>query len=184
MASLLCFARMPRLRIVLSALLAAALVVAPGFALAQSNPEAPPEDPARYAPELQGYVPGAAALEGRIMAPCCWVQTIDIHGSEIASELRVEIRKRLRAGETADAIQASLVERYGPRILAVPPGSPLKSVATLLALGLVGAGAGALMMLKRWRGRTLALAGPAPKKLGNDAQLEARLDDELRALDD
>lgn len=175
---------MARSRIGLAAVLAAALVVTPGFALAQNDPEAPPEDPARYAPELQGYVPGAQALEGRIMAPCCWVQTIDIHGSEIASELRVEIRKRLRAGETSDAIEASLVQRYGPRILAVPPGSPLKSVATLLALGLVGAGAGALVMLKRWRGRTVALAAPAPKNAGNDAQLDARLDAELRALDD
>lgn len=175
---------MPRLRLVFSALLAAALVALPGLALAQSDPEAPPEDPARYAPEFQGYVPGAAALEGRIMAPCCWVQTIDIHGSEIANELRVEIRKRLRAGESADAIQASLVQRYGERILAVPPGSPLKSVATLLALGLVGAGAGALVMLKRWRGRTPAFAGPQPKHAGNDGQLDARLDAELRALDD
>jgi cytochrome c-type biogenesis protein CcmH len=173
-----------RTRTFFSAILAAALVVWPGFALAQNDPEAPPEDPARYAPELQGYVPGAAALEGRIMAPCCWMQTIDIHGSEIASELRMEIRKRLRAGETADAIQASLVQRYGPRILAVPPGSPLKSVATLLALGLAGAGAGALVMLKRWRGRALSPAGPTPKKLGDDAQLDARLDAELRALDD
>ncbi len=171
-------------RIALSILFAVALVFSPSFAVAQSDPEAPPEDPARYAPELQGYVPGAAALEGRIMAPCCWMQTIDIHGSEIANELRVEIRKRLRAGESADAIQASLVQRYGERILAVPPGSPLKSVATLLALGLMGAGAGALVMLKRWRGRSVSPAGPAPKKLGNDAQLDARLDAELRALDD
>jgi cytochrome c-type biogenesis protein CcmH len=176
---------MPRSRIrIFSALVAALLLLLPGWALAQSDPEAPPEDPARYAPELQGYVPGAAALEGRIMAPCCWMQTIDIHGSEIASELKVEIRKRLRAGETADAIQASLVQRYGPRILAVPPGSPLKSVATLLALGLVGAGAGALVMLKRWRGRARAHAAATPKRVGNDAQLDARLDAELRALDD
>ncbi|HTQ05894.1 MAG TPA: cytochrome c-type biogenesis protein CcmH [Polyangiaceae bacterium] len=171
-------------RIRFTAFVAAVLVFVPTLAFAQSDPEAPPEDPARYAPELQGYVPGAAALEGRIMAPCCWMQTIDIHGSEIANELRVEIRKRLRAGESADSIQASLVARYGERILAVPPGSPLKSVATLLALGLVGAGAGALVMLKRWRGRSLAPAGPAPVKLANDAQLDARLDAELRALDD
>jgi cytochrome c-type biogenesis protein CcmH len=171
-----------------SALVAAALVVLPSAALAQSDPEAPPDDAAKYAEELQGYVPGASALEGRIMAPCCWTQTIDIHGSEIANDLRREIRKRLRAGESADAIQASLVERYGERILAVPPGSPLKSFATLLALGMLGAGAGSLVMLKRWRRRSASAAAPAgagagAPKAGDDA-LDARLDAELRALDD
>src|ERR1051325_4864412 len=140
-------------------LLGAALSIAPAWALAQGDPEAPPEDPAKYAEELQGYVPGASALEGRIIAPCCWTQTIDIHGSEVSNDLRREIRKRLKAGETSEAIEASLVQRYGPRILAVPPGSPLKTVATLLALGMVGAGAAAFMMLRRWRGRRVAPAG-------------------------
>jgi cytochrome c-type biogenesis protein CcmH len=181
--AVLCSTRMARSQLVFSTLVAAALVVGPGLALAQGDPEAPPEDPQKYAEELQGYVPGAAALEGRIMAPCCWTQTIDIHGSEIANDLRREIRKRLHAGESADAIQASLVDRYGERILAVPPGSPLKSVATLLALAMVGAGAGSLVMLKRWRGRAVAPAGATVKK-GSDAQLDARLDAELRALDD
>ena len=166
----------------LAVMLAVVLAVLPSAALAQSDPEAPPEDPHKYAEELQGYVPGASALEGRIMAPCCWTQTIDIHGSEIANDLRREIRKRLRSGETSDAIEASLVGRYGEKILAVPPGSPLKTLATLLVLGMVGAGGGALLMLKRWRGRALAPAG-LPKGKPN-AQLDARLDAELRALDD
>jgi len=174
---------MSRSSIVFSALLAVVLALLPSVALAQDDPEAPPDDPQKYAEELQGYVPGASALEGRIMAPCCWTQTIDIHGSEIANDLRREIRKRLRSGESSDAIQASLVSRYGERILAVPPGSPLKTFATLLVLGMAGAGAGAVLMLKRWRGRTVALAG-APAKAKPDAQLDARLDAELRALDD
>jgi cytochrome c-type biogenesis protein CcmH len=119
------------------------------------------------------------------MAPCCWTQTIDIHGSEIANDLRREIRKRLKGGESADAIEASLVNRYGAKILAVPPGSPLKTLATLLALGMGGAGAAAFVMLRRWRERTPVPAGGPPLgKREGDAQLEARLDAELRALDD
>src|SRR3954469_16801607 len=65
--------------------------------------------------DMDAYVEGAARLEGRIMAPCCWMQTIDIHGSPIAEELRSEIRKRLRAGESPDAIEASFVQRYGEK---------------------------------------------------------------------
>ena len=162
-----------------------ALALPASLAFADGDPEAPPDDAAKYAEELQGYVPGASALEGRIMAPCCWTQTIDIHGSEVANDLRREIRKRLKGGESADTIEASLVNRYGTKILAVPPGSPLKTLATLLALGMGGAGAAAFVMLKRWRERTPVPAeGPPVKKAEGDAQLDARLDAELRALDD
>jgi cytochrome c-type biogenesis protein CcmH len=142
-----------------------------------------PEDSAKYAEELQGYVPGASALEGRIIAPCCWTQTIDIHGSPQSNDLRREIRQRLRAGETPDAIEASFVARFGPKILAVPPGSPLKTFATVLVLTMAAAGAAGFFMLKRWRTRGVAAAG-VPRQVAADAQLDARLDDELRALDD
>src|SRR6187399_3231658 len=177
--------RMSRPGILAVFVVSLALVLPASLALADADPEAPPDDAAKYAEELQGYVPGASALEGRIMAPCCWTQTIDIHGSELANDLRREIRKRLKSGETSDVIEASLVGRYGPRILAVPPGSPLKTIATLLALAMGGAGAAAFVMLKRWRERALvAAAGPTPDTGKNDAQLDARLDAELDALDD
>ena len=79
-----------------------------------ADAEHPDHVPASEAGEdLQEYVEGASRLEGRIMAPCCWNQTIDIHGSEPAYELRREIRKRLKAGESADAIEASFVQRCG-----------------------------------------------------------------------
>lgn len=161
----------------------------PAVALADADPHdhSAPTDPNKYAEELQGYVPGASALEGRILAPCCWNQTIDIHGSEVSNNLRRDIRRRLKAGESADTIQASIVAQYGPKILAVPPGSPLKSIASLLALGLIAAGASGFFMLKRWRERGQAHAQrevSANAKEPNDAKLDARLDAELKALDD
>jgi len=165
--------------------LGVALLASP--AEVRADAEAPPVNPADYAEEIQGYVPGAAALEGKILAPCCWNQTLDIHGSEPSMALRREIRRRLRAGETADVIQASLVERYGTKILAVPADSPLKGVAAVLALGMIGAGFAAFAMLKRWRtrgndkGEKAKPKGDAPAP---DEKLEARLDAELRALDD
>src|SRR5215216_4728830 len=102
----------------LSWLLAGSLMLVPALGLADA--EHPEHVAATEAGEdLQSYVPGASRLEGRIMAPCCWNQTIDIHGSEPAYELRREIRKRLKAGESADTIEASFVKRFGPKILAV-----------------------------------------------------------------
>jgi cytochrome c-type biogenesis protein CcmH len=126
------------------------------------------------------------------MAPCCWNQTIDIHGSEPAYELRREIRRRLKAGESADAIEASLVTRFGPKILAVPDSSPLGSLATLLSIAFGGAGVAGYFMLRRWSraGKPAEAAGAKPRaekeaasKAKSDA-LDERLDRELSEIGD
>jgi cytochrome c-type biogenesis protein CcmH len=146
------------------------------------------EEPARdSSANFDAYVPGAAALEGRIIAPCCWTQTIDIHGSEISTELRQEIRSRLRAGESSEAIEQSLVERYGPKILAVPPGSRLGGAGAVLGLGLVSAGAFAVVLLKRWQRRSKPTTptdkAAKPPATPADTALDARVDAELARLD-
>jgi cytochrome c-type biogenesis protein CcmH len=145
-----------------------------------------PHEPAvkdEYAADLQGFVPGASRLEGRLMAPCCWTQTIDIHDSEVAISMRHELRRRLRNGESPDAIEASFVQRYGPKILAVPPGSPLKTVAVGLSLLMGAAGVAAAMMLGRWRKHREALPATASPVTKRD-QWDDRLDAELKSLDD
>jgi cytochrome c-type biogenesis protein CcmH len=131
------------------------------------------------------HVPGAAALEGKIIAPCCWNQTIDIHGSEVSTQLRVEIRNRLKTGETPDAIEASLIQRYGQKIIAVPEGSRLGTTGVLLAIVMGAAGVFAFSLLRRWRDR---VAPPPPKREGEEPAaatpaLDSRLDAELAALD-
>lgn len=166
----------------LAPLLLAAAALLCGLPAKAADPEA------KSTANFDAYVPGAAELEGRIIAPCCWTQTIDIHGSEIATELRQEIRRRLTAGESADAIERSLVERYGEKILATPPGSRLGSAGGLLALGLVGAGVSAVFLLKRWQRRS-GESAPTKDKLAaagaqtGDAELDARLDAELARMD-
>jgi cytochrome c-type biogenesis protein CcmH len=151
-------------------------------ATAWAEPEAP------NAANFDKFVPGAAELEGRIIAPCCWTQTIDIHGSEISTQLRQEIRARLSHGESADSIEHSLIDRYGPKIMAVPPGSHLGNAGGLIALTLAFAGIGAVVLLRRWQHRSIqpkkseekpATAAEAAQK----SALDARLDAELAALD-
>ena len=132
------------------------------------------------------YVKGAAELEGKIIAPCCWTQTIDIHGSPLSTELRLEIRKRLLAGESADIIERSLVERFGPKVLAVPAGSQLGSAGGFLAVAMGAAGVGAVVLLRRWqrRSKPTESAPTKPAELAPaDAALDARIDAELRSLD-
>ena len=171
-------------------LTAFAALALPGVAAADA--EHPEHVPASEAGEdLQEYVEGASRLEGRIIAPCCWNQTIDIHGSEPSYQLRREIRRRLKAGESAEAIEASFVKRYGEKILAVPDTSPLGSMATVMAMGFGAAGVGAYFMLKRWSraGKKVAPAA-ADKKPAVEAgapkrdALDERLDRELSEIGD
>jgi cytochrome c-type biogenesis protein CcmH len=130
------------------------------------------------------YVPGADRLEGRLLAPCCWDasrQTLDIHGSPIANELRREIRSRLRAGETPDAVEADLVHRYTTKILAVPPDSPLPKMGVMLVVALGCVGAFAATRVVRWRRGGLgtpAVAGATPAVRDEwDAKIDSELED-------
>jgi cytochrome c-type biogenesis protein CcmH len=134
------------------------------------------------------YVPGASRLEGRLLAPCCWDasrQTLDIHGSPIANELRREIRHRLKAGEAPDAIEADLVARYTTKILAVPPDSPLPRMGTFLLFGLLGVGSLALRMVFRWRrqSREAQLGAQPVVASGVPDEWDDRLNAELEERD-
>jgi len=137
-----------------------------------------------FGADIQGDVPGASAIEGRLMAPCCWTQTIDIHDSEISLSMRHEIRRRLRNGESADAIQASFVERYGPKILAVQPNSPLKGVFIGLSVVMGGAGIASALMIGRWRKRSGPKEPPETKRSEARDKWDDKLDAELKDLED
>jgi cytochrome c-type biogenesis protein CcmH len=168
-------------------LLSGVLVALP--AIAQADETLAEHAQAQKGEDLLEYVPGAARLEGRIIAPCCWNQTIDIHGSEPAYELRREIRRRLKAGESSDTIEASLVSRYGKKILAVPDSSPLGGLATVLSLAFGGAGIAGYFMLKRWSraGKPTASKPKAQKDAPVSPEkdgLDARLDQELSEIRD
>jgi cytochrome c-type biogenesis protein CcmH len=165
----------------MSALLSLALLFGAGSALAEDTEHTPVKD---YPADLQGYVPGASELEGQIRAPCCWNQTLDIHGSEISQALKREIRTRLRAGDSVDTIRSDIVSRYGEKVLAVPPGNPLKDVAVLLVLAVAVSGALAFVFVNRWRRRSAenAPASTTAQSTQRD-RWDDRLDNELDQLE-
>ncbi len=165
----------------------AALAQAPASASASPSEQVAPEND--FGDDIQGNVPGASAIEGRLMAPCCWTQTIDIHDSEIALSMRHEIRRRLRNGESPEVIQASFVERYGPKIMAVQENSQLKNVFIGLSVAMGGAGVAAALMLGRWRKQSAPGSKPASDKSGKSDkepprdEWDEKLDEELKELD-
>jgi cytochrome c-type biogenesis protein CcmH len=149
-------------------------------------------EPAAPAVDIGEKVPGAERLEGRLLAPCCWAQTLDIHGSEIANSLRREIRTRLKAGESPEAVEQSLVARYGQRIRAVPDRVPLNMMGEFGWFG-VAAAAGFLgFVLWQWlkRGRSYyskidpgTRTPDAAEQNSNEASDE-RLEAELHRIND
>lgn len=119
-------------------------------------------------------------LEGRLLAPCCWVQTLDIHESELATSLRAEIRQRLERGEAAEAIEDDLATRHGERIRAVPRGKdPRKAVLIGTGIAMLLTLAGILLALRRWQ--RAAPVSPPPEPQAEDAYDE-RLDEELSRI--
>jgi cytochrome c-type biogenesis protein CcmH len=151
-------------------------------------------------------------LEQRLVAPCCWVQTLDVHDSPVAQELRAEIHRRLLAGEPASKIEADMVARYGERIRAMPPGNPLAKVAAAVSGAVALAALLLVLMVRRWvkrdraaqaeggataTGRATATGGAAAGSgaaaargagaAGKDApprdEYDDRLDEQLRKMD-
>lgn len=128
----------------------------------------------------------AQEVFGRLLAPCCWAQTLDVHESDVASTLRSEIAARLLVGESTHAIEDDLAARYGERIRAVPRG---RDTRTSVAVWVFAAMAIALLVLclvaQRWVRRNRCNDEHAQGRLdkAEHTALDARLDRELELYD-
>jgi cytochrome c-type biogenesis protein CcmH len=85
--------------------------------------------PAADDPALESRV---MALAGTLRCLVCQNETLADSRADLATDLRNQIREKLRAGESNDAIIAYLVARYGDFVLYNPP---LKASTTLLWFG-------------------------------------------------
>jgi len=128
----------------------------------------------------------ARAIETRLLAPCCWVQTLDVHDSEIAQALRAEIEQRVARGESGEAIEDELAARYGERIRAVPRGSdPFGDMAVAVYVVMAAALALLLVVARRRVRRTRSESEPEPTEPASSPELDryrARVDEELERL--
>ena len=61
-------------------------------------------------------------LTHELIAPCCWREPIAIHRSQEALQMLDEVEKLVADGRSEEEIKNIYVARYGPRILADPPG--------------------------------------------------------------
>ena len=61
-------------------------------------------------------------LTHELIAPCCWREPIAIHRSTEARQMLVEVEQLVAEGRSENEIKGIYLSRYGPRILADPPG--------------------------------------------------------------
>lgn len=121
---------------------------------------------------------------GRLVAPCCWNQTLDIHDSELATRLRVEIAERLKAGESSLAIEDDMAARYGERIRAVPRArDPRQSMALLVVAAMAGVLFALFALARRWTRRRTTNSDDSVLADEPRTEYDARLDHELARVD-
>ena len=61
-------------------------------------------------------------IEGRLMAPCCYTQTIRDHDSQVAVDMRNEVTAFVASGKSEEEIITYYRTKYGETILVVPDG--------------------------------------------------------------
>jgi len=129
------------------------------------------------------------AIFGALRCMCgCARDLLSTCSCESAEEAREKIREKMRAGETQDAIIAEYEADHGVDALAVPPNRGiLRAIWLVPVVGIAIATFALARMLKRWRAGgpagernpALSHAGVLPRD-----PYDARLDDELKGLDD
>jgi len=132
------------------------LAIAPGVsapAHAQTTIDAPLEDPAMER--------RAKALFKLLRCLVCQNQSIDDSNADLARDLRVLVRQRLKDGDSDDQAVAYIVDRYGDWVLLDPP---FKAGTLVLWIGplvifLLGAG-GVVRYMRRRNAEPPAPAAP------------------------
>jgi cytochrome c-type biogenesis protein CcmH len=126
---------------------------------------------------------GPKGLEARLLAPCCYGGTLDVHDSELAHDLRKEIEDRMARGESASAIEADFVARFGPRVRALPTEGAL-TTSFVVAFGAIASAALLLFWRTGARAAKAAMGGSAGSGPTARDALDEELDEELADRDE
>jgi len=103
----------------------------------------------------------ARAISAELRCLVCQNQSLDDSNAELAHDLRVLIRERLKAGDSDEQVRQYLVRRYGDFILLKPPLQPDTYLLWFGPFALLLLGAAGVALYLRRRGRA-AETPPAP----------------------
>ncbi len=111
----------------------------------------------------------ARALSKNLRCLVCQNESIDESNADLAKDLRVLLRERLKAGDTDEEAVQYLVDRYGEYVLLKPRFAPHTLVLWIGPFLVLLIGAYAL-----WRARRKVTTAPAAKKVEADLSEEER----------
>lgn len=141
---------------------------------------------AMYAADRAATEKEAKAIEGELIAPCCWRSPLDKHHSGTAENMKAEIRQMLDEGQPRKEIMGYYIGKYGEQILSAPRKEGFSLLAYLLPGFVMLLGAGVIFLsLSKWRAKQTQRASgsdvqshPAqmdPADVPHQAQIEADL---------
>jgi len=136
----------------------------------------------------------------RCMCGTCARDLLSTCGCGEAEDMREKLRAKIAAGQTKDQIVAEYSAQFGVASLAIPPNTGAMKAIYVVPLTLIAGGAVGLgVMMRRWRaplaepelatevgtkGKKAKRSKDAPNGTPKNDEYDARLDDELKDLDD
>ncbi len=111
--------------------------------------------PVLAAPTLEDQV---HAIANELMCPVCAGQTVAESNSELARQMRAQIRERLLRGETREQILAYFVDQFGESVLAAPPKRGVGLALWLMPISIFLLG---VVLMARYLRRITRPASPA-----------------------
>jgi cytochrome c-type biogenesis protein CcmH len=101
------------------------------------------------------------AIARTVKCPVCPGESVYESRNSVALNVKAEIAREVRAGQTDDQIRAGLAARYGERVLLVPKASGVDALIWVLpVVVLVASAAGLVVAFGRWRREAAAAGAP------------------------
>ena len=101
------------------------------------------------------------ALEGKLLAPCCYKEVLSRHQSEIAVRMRLEIERMVEQGKTESEIVDYYIQQYGSKVVADFAPTPVWAQYLPWLLILTGA-----LAMAWWIRRTVHAHAVAQTRVG------------------
>jgi len=113
------------------------------------------------------------AIARTVKCPVCPGESIYESRSSVALNIKADIARQVRAGESDDQIRAGLAARYGETVLLVPRANGIGAAVWVLPVAVfVAAVAGLVLAFRRWRRDTTGPPTDADRALVERAMRE------------
>ncbi len=121
----------------------------------------------------------AKEIESLLIAPCCWTAPVSEHHSQIAYQMRDEIRTFLNEGKTKEEILSIFEKKYGERILAAPKVTGFSAMAWIFPFFIFLIGIAVVFFALRYFKAKPGLSEKEPQNQLNEDRIDQKYRDRL-----